>query len=81
MAMAGPDCWLVALVKPQFEAGRDAVGKGGIVRDEATRTGVVANFTDLVSAAPGWKLCGVIPSPIDGGSGNAEYLMGMIRNE
>jgi 23S rRNA (cytidine1920-2'-O)/16S rRNA (cytidine1409-2'-O)-methyltransferase len=81
MAMAGPDCWIVALVKPQFEAGRDAVGKGGIVRDEAARAGVVENLTHLVLAAPGWKLCGVIPSPIEGGSGNAEYLMGLIRHE
>jgi 23S rRNA (cytidine1920-2'-O)/16S rRNA (cytidine1409-2'-O)-methyltransferase len=68
-----PGGWLVCLVKPQFEAGRDAVGKGGIVRDEAVRRRVV---DDTVAAIAGFglELVGVTPSPIRGQKGNLEEL-------
>jgi len=64
---------LVSLVKPQFEAGRDQVGKGGIVRDEAVRRRVI---DDTVAAIVelGLDLVGVIPSPIRGQKGNQEEL-------
>lgn len=71
--------WIVALVKPQFEVGRGGVGKGGIVRDEAARASAVENIATLVRSTPGWRLQGIIPSPVEGGSGNTEYLMGMVR--
>ncbi len=80
MHLAAPRCWLVALIKPQFEVGRDAVGKGGIVRDEAARAQAIETLSNLVTATPGWTLEGVIPSPIEGGSGNTEYLMGLTRD-
>lgn len=80
MQLAAPRCWLVALIKPQFEVGRDAVGKGGIVRDEAARAQAIETLSNLVSTTPGWTLIGVIPSPIEGGSGNIEYLMGLTRD-
>lgn len=80
MQLAAPRCWLVALIKPQFEVGRDAVGKGGIVRDEAARAQAIETLSNLVSTTPGWTLAGVIPSPIEGGSGNTEYLMGLTRD-
>lgn len=68
-----PGAHLVCLVKPQFEAGRDQVGKGGIVRDEDVRRrvvdGTVAALTEL-----GFDLVGVIPSPIKGQKGNQEEL-------
>jgi 23S rRNA (cytidine1920-2'-O)/16S rRNA (cytidine1409-2'-O)-methyltransferase len=73
------DKWIVALIKPQFEVGRDGVGKGGIVRNEAVRAGAVDNIAALVRSTPGWTLQGIIPSPLEGGSGNTEYLMGMTR--
>ncbi|HZS91371.1 MAG TPA: TlyA family RNA methyltransferase [Chloroflexota bacterium] len=63
----------VALVKPQFEAGRGAVGKGGIVRDPATHRAVLARVLDL-AAAGGWHLLGLVASPILGRSGNREFL-------
>jgi len=65
--------WLVCLVKPQFEAGRRQVGKGGIVRDEAIRRQVI---DDTVAAlvALGLELVGTIPSPIRGQKGNLEEL-------
>ena len=68
-----PGAWLVCLVKPQFEAGRDQVGKGGIVRDEAVRRrvidGTIAKLTKL-----GFELVGSVPSPIRGQKGNLEEL-------
>lgn len=73
-------CWLVALIKPQFEAGRAAVGKGGIVRDPAARRQAVELVRGWVTAQHGWRVLDVIPSPIAGGSGNAEFLLGAVRD-
>ena len=73
--LAKSDAWLVALVKPQFEAGRDAVGKGGIVRDPLRRKEAVAKVRDIIEQA-GWTIVGEIVSPIKGGSGNEEFLIG-----
>ena len=64
----------VILVKPQFEAGREAVGKGGIVRDEAARQAAIARVTACVTELGG-QTPGVIPSPITGAEGNVEYLL------
>jgi 23S rRNA (cytidine1920-2'-O)/16S rRNA (cytidine1409-2'-O)-methyltransferase len=72
--------WLVALIKPQFEAGRAAVGKGGIVRDPAARQRAVELVRAWVAAQPGWRVLNVIPSPIAGGSGNHEFLLGAVRD-
>jgi 23S rRNA (cytidine1920-2'-O)/16S rRNA (cytidine1409-2'-O)-methyltransferase len=68
-----PGAHLVCLVKPQFEAGRDQVGKGGIVRDEAVRRTVI-DATVAAIAELGFELIGVIPSPIRGQKGNQEEL-------
>jgi len=76
LALAAPGAWLVALVKPQFEVGRGGVGKGGIVREAAARQQAVDIVTAWLSAQPGWRIAGVVPSPIKGGSGNEEYLLG-----
>lgn len=78
LALVGPGSWLVALVKPQFEAGREALGKGGIVRDEGARTAAVRGIETWLTGA-GWQVAGVIVSPITGGSGNTEYLLGAVR--
>lgn len=74
LALAGPGADLVALVKPQFEAGRDRVGKGGIVKDEAVRRETL----DAVAAwleGQGWTVRATADSPITGGDGNAEFLL------
>lgn len=76
LSLAAPGCWLVALIKPQFEVGRKAVGKGGIVRDAAAREKAVDQVRDWLEAQPGWRVAGVIESPIAGGDGNQEYLVG-----
>jgi 23S rRNA (cytidine1920-2'-O)/16S rRNA (cytidine1409-2'-O)-methyltransferase len=68
--------WIVILVKPQFEVGRGNVGSGGIVRDETARQGAFTAVRDWLSSRHGWTIVGDMPSPILGGSGNAEFLLG-----
>lgn len=80
LALAAAGCWLVALVKPQFEVGRDGIGKGGVVRDAALREGALADVQNWLAAQPGWSVLGAMPSPIEGGSGNAEFLIAAIRS-
>jgi 23S rRNA (cytidine1920-2'-O)/16S rRNA (cytidine1409-2'-O)-methyltransferase len=75
-ALAAPGAWAVLLVKPQFEAGREAVGKGGIVRSEAARAEALASVERFVAAQPGWRPVASMVSPITGQSGNVEYLLG-----
>jgi 23S rRNA (cytidine1920-2'-O)/16S rRNA (cytidine1409-2'-O)-methyltransferase len=75
LSFASPKARLLALIKPQFEAGRDEVGKGGVVRD----AGVHARVCDDVVAwltGLGWDVAGVTPSPITGPEGNVEFLVG-----
>ena len=81
LLFARAGAWLVALVKPQFEAGRAAVGKRGIVRDPAARRRAVELVRAWVAAQPGWRVLDVIPSPIAGGSGNHEFLLGAVRDD
>lgn len=76
LKLAAPGAWLVALVKPQFEVGREQVGKGGIVRDANARERAVAEVRAFIDATPGWKVFAEMPSPIAGGSGNEEVLIG-----
>jgi 23S rRNA (cytidine1920-2'-O)/16S rRNA (cytidine1409-2'-O)-methyltransferase len=73
--LARPGAWLVALVKPQFEAGRDEVGKGGVVRDPAVHQRVCDAAAAWVELK-GWRVLGVEPSPITGPEGNVEFLLG-----
>jgi 23S rRNA (cytidine1920-2'-O)/16S rRNA (cytidine1409-2'-O)-methyltransferase len=75
LAMAAPDAWLITLVKPQFEAGRENIGKGGIVRDEAIQDAVVADIVAWLPTHPGWRVLGAMPSPVKGGDGNREFLV------
>ncbi len=75
LGLAAPAAWLVALVKPQFEVGRDAVGSGGIVRDERIALAAIARVERWL-AASGWDVVGRIASPLKGGDGNQEYLVG-----
>jgi 23S rRNA (cytidine1920-2'-O)/16S rRNA (cytidine1409-2'-O)-methyltransferase len=78
LRLATPGAWLVALVKPQFEVGREGVGKGGIVRDPALRAEAVARVRAFLEDA-GWRVAGETPSPITGGDGNQEFLIGADR--
>jgi 23S rRNA (cytidine1920-2'-O)/16S rRNA (cytidine1409-2'-O)-methyltransferase len=72
-ALLQPDAPVVALVKPQFEAGRHQVGKGGVVRDPSVHRQVLSQLTAW-SAAQGWRLADLMASPIRGPAGNVEFL-------
>ena len=69
---------IIALIKPQFEVGKELVGKGGIVRDEAARAAAVDRIAKFVRSQ-GLEVKGVIPSPITGQDWNVEFLMYIIR--
>jgi 23S rRNA (cytidine1920-2'-O)/16S rRNA (cytidine1409-2'-O)-methyltransferase len=71
---ARPGGRLIALVKPQFEAGRGEIGKGGVVRDPAVHARVCAAAADWLRGR-GWEVEGVTPSPITGPEGNVEFLI------
>lgn len=66
---------LVALIKPQFEAGRERVGRGGIVRDEAVHAAVCDEVRACLEGF-GLDVLGLVPSPVEGGDGNREFLIG-----
>ena len=77
MDFARPGARLIALIKPQFEAGRDEVGKGGVVRDPEVRARVCGEIESWL-AAQGWAVAGVTASPITGPEGNVEFLIGAV---
>lgn len=72
-ALLKPTAWIVALVKPQFEAGRGLVGRGGVIRDPSVRREVLTRVLES-AARVGLAIRGAIPSPIKGPAGNVEYL-------
>ena len=75
LALAAPRASLVALVKPQFEAGPEAVGRGGVVRDPAVHHAVCVRVAAWVGGQPGWTVTGIVESPITGPAGNREFLL------
>ncbi len=79
MALCAPGAWLVALIKPQFEVGPGAVGKGGVVREPAQHRAVVARIEAWLGSLPGWRVLGVTESPITGPEGNREFLIAARR--
>lgn len=79
LTFAKPDARLLALIKPQFEAGPGEVGKGGVVRDPAVHARVCAEVEAWVGAQPGWRVIGIVESPITGPEGNIEFLIAAGR--
>jgi 23S rRNA (cytidine1920-2'-O)/16S rRNA (cytidine1409-2'-O)-methyltransferase len=75
LALAAPSARLVALIKPQFEVGKGKVGKSGVVRDPALHREVCERIVAWLAALPGWRVEGVIESPIRGAEGNVEFLI------
>ena len=78
--LARPGARLVALIKPQFEAGREEVGKGGVVRDPAVHRRVCDGAAQWVQSK-GWNILGNEPSPITGPEGNVEFLLGATKED
>jgi 23S rRNA (cytidine1920-2'-O)/16S rRNA (cytidine1409-2'-O)-methyltransferase len=79
LALCDPGSWAVALIKPQFEAGPDRVGKGGVVRDPAVHREVCKVISAWWSGLPGWCVLGIADSPITGPEGNREFLIAASR--
>ncbi len=75
LALACPGARLIALIKPQFEAGKGKVGKGGVVRDPDLHRQVTERIRAWLGGKPGWSVLGVTESPIKGPKGNREFLI------
>lgn len=75
LSLAGGSCDLIALFKPQFEVGRKAVGKGGIVKDNAALQAALERFRIWLNGRYGFEVRGVADSPIAGADGNREFLI------
>jgi 23S rRNA (cytidine1920-2'-O)/16S rRNA (cytidine1409-2'-O)-methyltransferase len=80
LSLAAPDCRLVALIKPQFEVGREQVGKGGVVRDTALHAEVCDSVRQWLEGV-GWTVDGLTTSPITGPEGNVEFLIAARRGQ
>lgn len=74
LSLAAEGADLVCLVKPQFEAGRESIGKGGVVKDDAARERALQGVIDFLDGA-GWPVRAQARSPVTGGDGNVEYLL------
>jgi 23S rRNA (cytidine1920-2'-O)/16S rRNA (cytidine1409-2'-O)-methyltransferase len=79
LALTTPEAWLVALIKPQFEVGKGQVGKGGVVRDPALHQAVCAEIARWLAEQEGWRVLGIVESPITGPKGNREFLIAARR--
>ncbi|MEE4318105.1 MAG: TlyA family RNA methyltransferase [Erythrobacter sp.] len=79
LQLAAPQCRLVALIKPQFEVGRDEVGKGGVVRDPVLHQRVCDEVRGWLEGL-GWAVEGIVESPITGPQGNVEFLISARRS-
>ena len=78
LELAAPQCQLVALIKPQFEVGRDEVGRKGVVSDPALHTRVCDEVRQWLEQS-GWFVAGIVESPITGPEGNVEFLVSARR--
>jgi 23S rRNA (cytidine1920-2'-O)/16S rRNA (cytidine1409-2'-O)-methyltransferase len=74
LAMAAPGVKIIALIKPQFEVGKDRLPKDGVVKDPGLHQ-AVCDDTSRFLAREGWQVLGILPSPIEGGDGNREFLI------
>jgi 23S rRNA (cytidine1920-2'-O)/16S rRNA (cytidine1409-2'-O)-methyltransferase len=80
LALAAPGARAVLLVKPQFEAGRAAIGKGGMLKDPYDASRIAGLLQDWLGDLPGWRSLSLLLSPIDGGDGNREFLLGGVKD-
>ncbi len=79
LVLAEPGARAALLVKPQFEAGRDAIGKAGLLKDPSSASAVAAELERWFTEDMGWQSLGLIASPIAGGDGNQEFLLAGIK--
>ena len=79
--LAEPGAHCVLLVKPQFEAGRQAIGKGGLLRNPEDGERLADDLRNWLDQMPHWQALGLCPSPIEGGDGNREFLLGGLKRK
>lgn len=79
LAIAEPGARAILLVKPQFEAGRDAISKAGLLKDPDSAPAVAAELERWLVEEMGWRSLGLVPSPIAGGDGNREFLLAGLK--
>lgn len=79
LSLAAPGAFGIFLVKPQFEVGRGALGRDGVVRDAGLGEAAARGIAGWLDGREGWRVEGLVPSPIEGGDGNLEYLLGARR--
>jgi 23S rRNA (cytidine1920-2'-O)/16S rRNA (cytidine1409-2'-O)-methyltransferase len=75
LGLAEPGSFALLLVKPQFEAGREAIGKNGLLKDPGLGPKIAEDLSAWLDQQPGWKSVGTMASPLTGGDGNREYLL------
>lgn len=80
LGLAAPGARAVLLVKPQFEAGREAIGKGGLLKNPGDAEKVAGELATWLDAVTGWRAIDLVPSPIEGGDGNREFLLGGVKD-
>lgn len=80
LALAQPGAHCLALVKPQFEAGKAAIGKGGLLKDKSMAEPIAQDLSDWLDTQAHWRSLGFCPSPLEGGDGNREYLLAGIKD-
>lgn len=80
LMLAKPGAHCVLLVKPQFEAGREAIGKGGLLKDAGMGARIADELSHWLDEQDGWRALGIVPSPIDGGDGNSEFLLAGVKD-
>lgn len=80
LELATPGARGIFLVKPQFEAGRQAIGKGGLLRDPAEGRRIGEELRDWLGTNAGWRAVGLAESPIEGGEGNREFLLAGVKD-
>ncbi len=80
MRLAAPGCWLVGLIKPQFEAERTWIPKDGVITDPDIHADTVRLVMEWMRGCVGWRVLGTLESPIKGGDGNTEFLIGAVHD-
>jgi len=79
LALAETGAHAILLVKPQFEAGRAALGRDGLLKDPSMGEKIARNLSDWLGEQQGWRAVGLVPSPISGGKGATEFLLHGIK--
>jgi 23S rRNA (cytidine1920-2'-O)/16S rRNA (cytidine1409-2'-O)-methyltransferase len=79
LVLAEPGSHCVLLVKPQFEAGREHIGRGGMLKPDVKAEAIAEDLAEWLGSQPDWRSLGYCPSPIEGADGNREFLLAGVK--